>query len=218
MIFCNQTSKIKTKEGKTLVETSSILHCIHGNERTRTHDVVCNTFATMAQDVNFHVGQEHLHTLPSTTFHSFCRWIEIVLTKDGIWTLANVVIVDPTWAYLLRWSCTTQGFVTFKAIQIKERSYHDQYPVDQFLFLTIEVFLCLNKQLDVFLHDCANAMWNFKRPKRPYFFCLGYFYTSKNLNYITKDATILHFKLSGNNRFNYFPTSTPLRHTPHHHS
>jgi hypothetical protein len=47
-------------------------------------------------DVGFHVKQEQLHALPSTTINSFCRWVDIVLTKYDIRTLANVAIVDPT--------------------------------------------------------------------------------------------------------------------------
>jgi hypothetical protein len=33
-------------------------------------------------------------------FHSFCQQVNIVLTKDGIYTLVNVVIVDPTQTYI----------------------------------------------------------------------------------------------------------------------
>jgi hypothetical protein len=32
------------------------LHCAHGNECIGTHDVVCDTFGTIALDVGFHVG------------------------------------------------------------------------------------------------------------------------------------------------------------------
>jgi hypothetical protein len=48
-----------------------LLHCVHGNEHIKTHDVIRDTFATIAQDVGFHVGQEQLHALLSTTFNSF---------------------------------------------------------------------------------------------------------------------------------------------------
>jgi len=90
-----------------------------------------------------------------------------VLTKDGIHTLIDVVIVDPTQADLLHQSYTTQRFVAFEAVQAKEKSYHDRHPNSQFLLLAIEVFGCPNKPANVFLHDCANAMWNFKKPKGP---------------------------------------------------
>jgi hypothetical protein len=40
-------------------------------------------------------------------------------------------------------------------------------------------------------------------------FFFGYFFSSKYFNYIAKDAHILHFKSSGNDKPNYFPASTP---------
>ncbi len=72
-----------------------LLHCAHGNERTRTHDAICHTFVAITQDANFHVGQKQLHAFPSNTFNSSCWQINIVLTKYGICTLINVGIVDP---------------------------------------------------------------------------------------------------------------------------
>jgi len=53
----------------------------HGNEYMGTHDVVCDTFVAIAQDVGFHVGWKQLHTLPSTMFHSSHWRVDIVLTK-----------------------------------------------------------------------------------------------------------------------------------------
>jgi len=53
-------------------------------------------------------GTKKLHTLPSTTFNSTCWWVNIVFTKDDIHTLTNIIIVDPMWACLFPWSCTTQ--------------------------------------------------------------------------------------------------------------
>jgi hypothetical protein len=159
---------------------------------------------------------ENNYTLPSMTFHSSCRRVDIVLTKDGIHTLANVVIVDPTQEDLLRRHCVTQGFVASKTTQAKEKSYYDRHPTGHFLPLTIEVFGILDKQADVFLHDCANAMWNFKWPEGPPLFVLVMFLCQKNLNYITKDASILHLKLGGRNRSDYFLTSTLSKHTHHH--
>ncbi len=53
------------------------------------------------------------------------------------------------------------------------------------------------------------------RAKRPSSFYLSYFSLSKNFNYITKDASILHLKLGSSNKPSYFSTSTPLEHTSH---
>jgi len=144
------------------------LLCAHSSEHIGTHDAIHNTFATIAWDVGFHLGWKHIHALPSTTFNSSRWWINIVLTKDDIRTLANIVIVDPTWADVFPWSYAIQGFATFNATQAKEKSYHNQHPTNQFLLLTIEVFGCLHKHASVFLHDCANAIWSLKGSKGPH--------------------------------------------------
>jgi hypothetical protein len=138
---------------------------VHGNKCIGTHDVVCNTFVAIAWDVNFHMGRKQLHALPSTMINSFHRRVNIVLTKDDICTLANVVIANPMWIDLLPWICVIQRFFTLDVIQAKEKSYCNQHPTDQFLLLTIEVFGCSHKHVDVLLHDCANAIWSSKGPK-----------------------------------------------------
>jgi hypothetical protein len=43
-------------------------------------------------------------------------------------------------------------------IQAKIRNYRNRHVIDKFLPLAIEVFGCLHKHVDVFLHDCANAI------------------------------------------------------------
>jgi len=48
------------------------------------------------------------------------------------------------------------------AAQAKEMSYHNQHSIKQFLSLAIEVFGCLHKYVDVFLHDCVDAIWSLK--------------------------------------------------------
>ncbi len=44
------------------------------------------------------------------------------------------------------------------------------------------------------------------------------FFSSKNFNHITKDASVLHLKSRGNHKFSYFLTSNSSRHTSHHHN
>jgi hypothetical protein len=109
-----------------------------------------------------------------------------VFTKDDICTLVNVVIVDPTQMDLLPQSCATQGFATSNAIQAKEQSYHDRHPVDQFLPLREEIFGCLCKQTNVFLHNCANAIWGLKTSKDLSLFVFVTFLQQKNSIHITK--------------------------------
>ncbi len=107
-----------------------LLHYVHGNERIGTHDVICNTFVAIAQDVGFHVGWKQLHALPSTTFNFSRWWVNIVLTKNGIRTLIEIVIADPMQADLLPHFCATQGFVAFDAAQVKEKSYCNRQPIN----------------------------------------------------------------------------------------
>jgi hypothetical protein len=155
------------------------LCCVHGNECTGTHDAIHDTFAAIAWDVGFHVGWEQLHALPSTTFNSSCRQVDIVLTKNGIRTLVDVVIVDPTRVDLLPRSCAIEGFVAFDVTQAKERSYHNWHPNDQFLPLAVEVFDCLHKHVDVFLHNYANAIWSLKGIEGFHFSTLVIFFHQK---------------------------------------
>jgi hypothetical protein len=74
-----------------------LLRCAHDNECIGTHDAIHNLFATNAWDVSFHVGQEQLHAFPSTTFNSSRQRVNIVLTKNGIRTLIDIITTDSTW-------------------------------------------------------------------------------------------------------------------------
>jgi len=123
-------------------------------------------------------GNNYMH-FSSITFHSSSWWVDIVFTKDEICTLVDVVITNPTRANLLHQSYATWGFTTFKVTQAKKRNYCDWHPSNQFFPLAIEVFGCLDKQVDVFLHDCANAMWNFKGLKGPLIYVLVTFLCQK---------------------------------------
>jgi hypothetical protein len=73
-----------------------LLRCGHDNECIGTHDAIHNLFATNARDVSFHVGQKQLHAFLSTTVNSSCQRVNIVLTKNGIRTLINIVKSDST--------------------------------------------------------------------------------------------------------------------------
>jgi hypothetical protein len=107
-----------------------LLHCPHGNERTKAHDEIHDTFANIARNVGFHMGRKQLHALISTTFNSSCWQINIVFTKDGILTLSWNFHRRPNVSKFISWSCTTQKFATFDATQAKEKNYHNQHPIN----------------------------------------------------------------------------------------
>jgi hypothetical protein len=103
-------------------------------------------------------------------------------------------------------------------VQAKERSYHERHPTDQFLPLIMEVFGCLHKQVDLFLHNCANAIWSLKGLKcLSAVFVFVTFLRQKKFNHIAKATSILHFKSGNHCNFNDFPTSTPVEQISHLH-
>jgi hypothetical protein len=166
-----------------------LLHYVHNNKHIKTYDGILDTFVAIVWNVGFHVGWKQLHALLSTTFNSFCRWIDIVLTKYDIHTLADVIIADPMWTDLFPRSCTTQRFVTPDVVQAKEKSYHNRHPTDQILMLAIDVFGCLHKHVNVFLHYYANAIWSLKMQEGPHLFTLVNFLCQKVLITLQKMQT-----------------------------
>jgi hypothetical protein len=144
-----------------------------------THDAVHNillpSHEMLASTWN---NNNYIHFLQSRS--TFFRYrVDIMLTKDNIHTLTNIVITNPTWADFFPQSCTTQGFTSSNASQSQKMSYCDQHSINQFLPLTIEVFGCLHKQANVFLHDCANVIWSLKGLEGLHLFILVIFFHQK---------------------------------------
>jgi hypothetical protein len=193
------------------------LCCAHDNEHTRTYDAIRNTFVATTQDANFHMGQKQLHVILSTTFNSSHQWVDIVFTKGAICTLINIVIVNPTQIDLFPRSCTTQGLVASNATRAKEKNYCNQHLTDIPFFNNWTIWLFTQTCRCVFTWLC-HCHLELERARGPSSFYLGHFSLSKNFDHITKDASVFHFELGGNYRFNYFPTSTLSKHTSHHHS
>jgi len=52
---------------------------------------------------------------------------------------------------------------------------------------------------------------------KAFLFLSWLFFSSKKFNFIANNVSILHLKLGNNGKPSYFPTSTPSKHTPHHH-
>jgi hypothetical protein len=95
--------------------------------------MVQNAFVSIAKDMGFHVSHEQTHVLPPPSLQSFCEWVDIMLSIDGIHTLANVVIVDPTTVDLVFQTASFHGVVTTMVTQAKEGFYHDRHPTYMFI-------------------------------------------------------------------------------------
>jgi hypothetical protein len=91
-----------------------LLHCAHGNEHIGTHDVVHDTFG------GCHARRKQILVFPSNKFNSSHSQVNIVLTKDGICTLVNVVIVNLTQVDLLfpMWFKPKNGIIAIDTLLI----------------------------------------------------------------------------------------------------
>ncbi len=92
----------------------------------------------------------------------------------------------------------------------QEMSYCNWHPTNQFLPLAIEIFGCLHKHVDVFLHDYANAIWSLKGPSS---FYLGTFLHQKVSITLQKMqmSSILSHAITIGLVTSWFP---PLQNTP----
>ncbi len=94
-------------------------------------------FCIHCKRCKFRVLQEQTHVLFMPPLQSSYRWINIILLVNGIHTLANVVIVNPTQADLVSLAALSHGVVVTLAIHVKEGFYHNYYPTDVFFLLAI---------------------------------------------------------------------------------
>ncbi len=132
------------------------LYCAHGGDKTASHDVIHDVFASIVRDVGFHVWRKQTHILPSPSFSIH---------------LANVVIANPTQTNLVSHQTFSCGVVMTLVAQVKERLYCDCCLTNLFFPLAIEVFGCFQEHVDNFLHVltwCGQE----RAPKAPPLFVL----------------------------------------------
>jgi hypothetical protein len=77
--------------------------CSKGGEQTPSHNVVWNAFTSIVKGVGFYVSHEQTHVLLLPSLQSFCQWVDIMLLANGIHTLANIDIINPTQVDLVSW-------------------------------------------------------------------------------------------------------------------
>ncbi len=67
-----------------------------------------------------------------------------MLPIDGVHTLSNVIIIEPTRIDLVSQATISHGIEMTIMIQTKDDLYHNQFPMDMFFSLVEEVFECLH--------------------------------------------------------------------------
>ncbi len=118
------------------------------------------------------------------------RQVDIVFTKSGICTLIYIVIANPTHVDLLPQSRIIQRFATSNVTQVKERSYHNQHPINQFIFLAIEYLDVYTNKL-ICSYTIISMSFGASKGEKALPFLSWLLSFIKNLNYTTKDAIIL---------------------------
>jgi hypothetical protein len=96
-----------------------LLRCLCRNEHTTTHDALWDTIATIALKNGAQVQKNVSHLFPCHTW----RQVDIVITKDNFWTLANIVIGNLTHINSMQRVLTMTTHVMTIVAQDKERSY-----------------------------------------------------------------------------------------------
>jgi hypothetical protein len=79
-----------------------------------------------------------------------------VFIAYGICVLANFIIVDLTCANFISQVISSWGMIATIATQAKVISYCDQHFEDDFITLVVEIFGCLQQQMETFFYQCAN--------------------------------------------------------------
>jgi len=75
-----------------------------------------------------------------------------VLSINGVHTLANVVIINPTRVDLVLQATFSYGVVMTITTQVKDGFYCNRFLTYMFIPLVIKVFKCLHQQVDEFFH------------------------------------------------------------------
>lgn len=90
--------------------------------------------------------------------------IELTLCYQSIafYTLVDII---STQVDLVSWATFSCGVITIIATQGKDDLYHDLFPTNMFVFLTIEIFKCLHQKVTGFFHWCINMAWGAKGTK-----------------------------------------------------
>jgi hypothetical protein len=75
---------------------------------------------------------------------SLCHRVNILLSIDGVYTLVDVVIINPTRIDLVLRVVFFHGVVAIVAALAKDDLYCNRFLVDMFFPLAIKVFECLH--------------------------------------------------------------------------
>jgi hypothetical protein len=194
-----------------------LLRCVHGNECTQTHDPICDTLVSIVRDVSFHVGWEkftcasfnHIQFLSLTSWHCvYQKWHSHLNQhyhcQPNIGIFTSMFLCNSRMCQL---RCSSN-----QGKELSQLTPHwSILPLSNWsIWLLTQTCWC------VFTRLCQCHL-ELKRAIGPSSFYLGHFSLSNFFDHITKDANVLHLNLGDNRKLNHFLTSSPSKHTSHHH-
>jgi hypothetical protein len=81
--------------------------------------------------------------------------VDILITKDDLHTLMDLVITNSTCTNMVQQTSTTTTHAATMVAQEKTQSYAEQAPSNDFIPLAIETYGCLHSCFDSFLITCS---------------------------------------------------------------
>ncbi len=91
--------------------------------------------------------------------NNYMRFFELhSFLVSTIFTLTKIVIVDPTQVNLIPDLAQFKDLPPLMRFKAKKKTITTDTP----LIIAIKVFGCLYKHVNVFLHNCAKAIWSLK--------------------------------------------------------
>jgi hypothetical protein len=90
-----------------------LFQCPCENEHTIAPNTFWDNVATIVLKNGAHVQREVSHLFPHHTQHQ----MDILITKDSLWTLINVVIIDPTHTNMVQRTSMTIAHVMMMTTQ-----------------------------------------------------------------------------------------------------
>ncbi|CAM6100549.1 unnamed protein product [Calypogeia fissa] len=109
------------------------------------------------RDAGYHVSTEQTHVLLVIDGIPDRRWADIVFSRAGVRSLADMVVADPTGASMVSSAAHIPGHAASHVARLKEEAYAIRHPGDLFYPFAVEVFGALHPAVDQFLRSSAGG-------------------------------------------------------------
>jgi hypothetical protein len=86
-----------------------------------THNTIRDVFASITKYVGFHVLHEQTHVFALFSFYSLKQQVDIMFTTNGVHTLANIIIINPTQADFISRVIIFRGVATMITTEAKDK-------------------------------------------------------------------------------------------------